>query len=197
MALTPLPAYVGMSKIDAVAKIFQDNLGKILHIDDVIDRLLGELSPADLKAERIRMKDVMARGVKRGLWSKVHKVALSYILEAPSEKKRGTGKKTTKNRSPRKSKPARPSSSSSRGEELKVKAAYRNQGMGDVLESILREHPGEPMTADKVIPILYGKVPAQKLPIAKKRLHDLFYKGLQKKRWKRVPKKRGAYVLTK
>ena len=83
MALTPLAAFEGMSKIDAVAKIFQDNHGKILHLDDIIEELLGELSLAELEAERIRMKNVMGRGVKRGLWTKVQNVPLSYILESP------------------------------------------------------------------------------------------------------------------
>ena len=195
MILTPLPPYQGVSKIEAVTKVFQENSGQVLHIDDVIERLFGDLSPEEAAAEKIRMKDVMARGVRRKLWSKAPQLPLSYILKSSIETER-TPRKKAKSRPPSRVTKRPASTSSGRADRLKVKAAYRNQGMSEVLVGILQNNQGRPMTADDVLPILYGKLPARDIPLAKKRLHDLFYKGVKANRWKRVPDQKGAYVLT-
>lgn len=196
----------GLSKIEAVERVFKDNVGKVLHIEDVIERLYGNLSASELKAERIRMKDVMARGTRRGMWAKVDKVPLSYILESAGEAKKTTTKarKVTKKNSKRPAKPARkaPASkakaakSSSGSVQLKLLPPYRKMGMTLAVENILKEHPGKPMTADEVSIILYGNLKPKHIPVAKKRLHDIFSKGVKKKRWKRVPNQKGAYLLT-
>ncbi|NCJ08364.1 hypothetical protein GS597_17995 [Synechococcales cyanobacterium C] len=79
------PAYVGLSKIDAVAKVMQERAGKILHVDDIIFELFGELDAADLKAERVRTKNVMIRGVNVGRWVKVKNVPSSYVVDTVLE----------------------------------------------------------------------------------------------------------------
>jgi hypothetical protein len=86
----PLPAeYTGLSKIDTVAKVLEENKGKVMHMDDIIEQLYGKLSESDLKAEKVRMKDVMTRGVKRNLWRKAEGVPSSIIAagaKSPIEK---------------------------------------------------------------------------------------------------------------
>jgi hypothetical protein len=81
-----LPAeYAGLSKIDTVAKVLDENKGKVMHMDDIIEQLYGKLSGDDLKAEKVRMKDVMTRGVKRKLWRKAEGVPSSIIAGSPSQ----------------------------------------------------------------------------------------------------------------
>ena len=66
-----LPAeFEGLSKIEAVSKVLSERPGSATHIEDIIKQFYGELLNDELKAEKDRMKDVMARGVKRGLWRK-------------------------------------------------------------------------------------------------------------------------------
>jgi hypothetical protein len=81
-----LPAeYEGLSKIDTVAKVLDENKGRVMHMDDIIEQLYGKLSGDDLKAEKVRMKDVMTRGVKRKLWRKAEGVPSSIIASSQSQ----------------------------------------------------------------------------------------------------------------
>ena len=70
----------GLSKIDAVSKVLAEQSGTVMHIEDIIERLYGELPKAELKAEKDRMKDVMTRGVKRGLWSRASGIPSSFVV---------------------------------------------------------------------------------------------------------------------
>jgi hypothetical protein len=81
-----LPAeYTGLSKIDTVAKVLDKHKGKVMHMDEIIEQLYGKLSGEDLKAEKVRMKDVMTRGVKRNLWRKAEGVPSSIIVGTQSQ----------------------------------------------------------------------------------------------------------------
>ncbi|MCG9891654.1 MAG: hypothetical protein MH252_11325 [Thermosynechococcaceae cyanobacterium MS004] len=89
----PLPAeYEGLSKIDAVAAILSEHPGTIVHINDLIQRLYGTLTGEDLKAEKVRMKDVMTRGIRRSLWTRAVGVPSSYVIQGdnPAEKPKTT-----------------------------------------------------------------------------------------------------------
>jgi hypothetical protein len=81
-----LPAkYEGLSKIEAVAKLLEENFGKVMHIEEIIEQMYGKLAGKERQAERVRMKDVMTRGVKRKLWSKAQGVPSSIVLGEPSQ----------------------------------------------------------------------------------------------------------------
>jgi hypothetical protein len=71
----------GLSKIDAVTKVMNETPGIVVNIDDIIERLFGQLSLADYKVEKARMKDVMNRGQGRGLWRQAAE-PLSFIVGA-------------------------------------------------------------------------------------------------------------------
>jgi hypothetical protein len=71
--------FAGLSKIDAVLKVMKERVGKPVHIEDIMDRLFGTLSPEETKVEKGRMKDVMNRGRERALWAKAP-VPMSFIV---------------------------------------------------------------------------------------------------------------------
>ncbi len=111
-----LPAeYAGLSKIDTVAKVLDENKGKIMHMDDIIEQLYGKLSGDELKAEKVRMKDVMTRGVKRKLWQKAEGVPSSIIAGPQSQSSTTSAKSSTSavGTSPSKRPGRKPKSSSS------------------------------------------------------------------------------------
>jgi hypothetical protein len=113
-----LPAqYAGLSKIETVAKVLEQNNGKVMHIDEIIEQLYGKLSGETLKAEKVRMKDVMTRGVQRKLWNKAQGVTSSIVAGEPNQSsapntKSPTGKVAQLNpataKKPRKAVPAKP-----------------------------------------------------------------------------------------
>jgi hypothetical protein len=80
-SLTLLPAFEGMTKLDAIATVLGQNLGEVLHQDTIIQTLYGDLSPEDLKKERVRMDTLLRNGVKNNKWKKAP-VPASYVLEA-------------------------------------------------------------------------------------------------------------------
>jgi hypothetical protein len=93
--LTMHEDFVGLSKIDAVLKVMNENTGKVVNVDEIIERLYGQLSLADYKAEKARMKDVMHRGQGRELWRKAP-APLSFIVgEAEASKAKVSGRKAT------------------------------------------------------------------------------------------------------
>lgn len=76
-----LPAqYSGLSKIDAVAKVLEENPGSVMHMEEIIEHLYGKLTDNELRAEKVRMKDVMTRGVQRELWQKAKGVPSSIFI---------------------------------------------------------------------------------------------------------------------
>jgi hypothetical protein len=81
-----LPAqYAGLSKIDAVAKVLEEDLGTVMHMDQIIHHLYGKLTDNELKLEKVRMKDVMTRGVQRKLWQKAKGVPSSIVMEESNQ----------------------------------------------------------------------------------------------------------------
>ena len=79
--LSLLAEFDGLSKIEAVSKVLTEQSGTVMHIEDIIERVYGELPKAELKAEKDRMKDVMTRGVKRGLWSRASGIPSSFVVK--------------------------------------------------------------------------------------------------------------------
>jgi hypothetical protein len=81
ISLTVLPAFEGITKLDAIATVLRQNLGEVLHQDTIIQMLYGDLSIEDLKKERVRMDTCLRNGVKVHKWKKAP-VPASYVLEA-------------------------------------------------------------------------------------------------------------------
>jgi hypothetical protein len=92
-----LPAqYAGLSKIDAVAKVLEKDLGTVMHMDEIIQHLYGKLTDNELKLEKVRMKDVMTRGVQRKLWQKAKGVPSSIVMSESIQSNQHTATKEEK-----------------------------------------------------------------------------------------------------
>ena len=80
-SLDVLPAFEGLSKLDAITQVLEQHPGEVLHQDTIIQTLYGDLSPEDLKKERVRMDTSLRNGVKANKWKKAP-VPASYVLDA-------------------------------------------------------------------------------------------------------------------
>jgi hypothetical protein len=99
--LTMANEYQGLSKIDAVGKIMEENRNQIVHMNDIIEKMFGKLDDKEMKAEQMRMKDTLIRGVRRGLWQKAKGVPLSYFLgSVPAGAVKAAAKSSTTAKSP-------------------------------------------------------------------------------------------------
>ncbi len=80
-SLTVLPAYAELTKREAIAQVLTAASGEVLHQDTIIKSLYGDLSPEELKDERVRIKTALLTGVKDGKWQKATAPS-SYFLKA-------------------------------------------------------------------------------------------------------------------
>jgi hypothetical protein len=82
-SLPLLPIYKDMKKLDAIGVVLENYRGEVLHHDTIIQMLYGDLSPTELKAERVRIKTALLTGVKNKRWEKAPKPS-SYFLRSES-----------------------------------------------------------------------------------------------------------------
>lgn len=89
ISLPLLPSFQGLTKLEAIESVLNKYRGEVLHHDTIIQNLYGELSPEEIKAERVRIKTALLGGVKNKKWQKAS-VASSYFLpdtSAPTKSK--------------------------------------------------------------------------------------------------------------
>ncbi|MGB8698753.1 MAG: hypothetical protein WCD18_04990 [Thermosynechococcaceae cyanobacterium] len=114
--------YEGLRKIDAVALILENNPGNPIHIDTIIDKLYGTLPKDVHKAEKVRMSNVMARGIKDKLWKKA--IAPGCYIATVGEPEPATAKASPK--APAKaSRPRSSQSGNARKRPAKVPASLK------------------------------------------------------------------------
>jgi hypothetical protein len=125
-SLTVLPAFEGMTKLDAIAKVLEQNLGEVLHQDTIIQMLYGDLSLEELKKERVRMDTCLRNGVKANKWKKAP-VPASYVLEAPaaSAKPKRPGRKPDPSKEPKPEPVAEVASAPAKAKAAKLKSGRK------------------------------------------------------------------------
>ncbi len=94
-SLPLLPVYQDMKKLDAIGVVLEKYRGEVLHHDTIIQMLYGDLSPAELKAERVRIKTALLTGVKNNRWEKAPKPS-SYFLKSDATSGKARGAKAPK-----------------------------------------------------------------------------------------------------
>jgi hypothetical protein len=95
ISLPLLPSFQGLTKLEAIESVLNKYRGEVLHHDTIIQNLYGELSPEEIKAERVRIKTALLGGVKNKKWQKAS-VASSYFLPetSASTKSKAPGRKS-------------------------------------------------------------------------------------------------------
>lgn len=95
-ALTLQPPYQDMAKSEAIVAVLEQQSGKAVHRDAIIQFLYGDLSSEDLKAERKRMTTTLHRGIKTKKWQKASAPSTvrldSTAKKAPSNRSGGKSK---------------------------------------------------------------------------------------------------------
>jgi hypothetical protein len=211
-----LPAYQGMTKLEAIGQILSEQSGHVLHQDTIIQLLYGDLSPEVLKVESRRMRASLFQGVTKGLWQRAPKQPSSYIGKSGKARKSKTaesedtktkeGAKTAKivqsknastpptARAGKKSRTATATKavvakkSSSRGREqvLSLPAEYAGLSKIDTVAKVLDENKGKVMHMDDIIEQLYGKLSGNELKAEKVRMKDVMTRGVKRKLWQKA-----------
>jgi hypothetical protein len=61
--------------------------------------------------------------------------------------------------------------------------------------NVMRAHPGEVMTSESVAQEIFGSLQGGERAKARRRISDIFSKGVPLKHWRRVQNQKGAYIV--
>ncbi len=202
-SLTLLPAYQGLQKLEAIAQVLKANAGQEVTIDSVVQTLYGDLSPAEHKAERFRMKTAMFQGVKKGFWQKAATPS-SYLIAAP--KRKGSSRKAVKasliakaeeaialapaskpNAKAAKAKPG-PVAGANKRNSLPLLPIYQDMKKLDAIGVVLEKYRGEVLHHDTIIQMLYGNLSPADLKAERVRIKTALLTGVRNNRWAKAPK---------
>jgi len=185
-----LPQYQQMTKIQALEHLLRENAGTILHLDYVIPALHGELTEAELKAEKGRMAQALHDGTKKELWDKVPGESGCYTIDLKLVEPDLAAKTEP---APVVSLP--PKSPSKSNLLLSMLPAYENLKSIDAVDLVINENAGQILTPDLVVKALYGKLAGSKLTQAREIVGRALWRGAESKRWQHLPGQRGKYTL--
>jgi hypothetical protein len=215
-----LKPYAHLSKIGAVKQVLQENQGNVLQADSIIKTLYGDLSIEDLRDERIRIRATLNLGVRQGLWTRLKGRGGRYTLE-PQKAQSATAKTKTKAEKSTRGRGARAASApvekpaGKRGAKsvaatakspakaaaksaAKMSPTGRRLRGGSLMErviNVMRAHPGEVMTSESVAQEIFGSLQGGERAKARRRISDIFSKGVPLKHWRRVQNQKGAYIV--
>jgi hypothetical protein len=96
-----LPAYRGLTRLEAIAQVLQATPGEDVTADRIIEGLFGQLSAADRKAERKSLNTQLHKGKSLNLWQK-GTVRGTFAIGAPtpSAKPKRPGRKPDPSKEP-------------------------------------------------------------------------------------------------
>jgi hypothetical protein len=209
-----LPAYQGLKRLEAIAKVLESKQGEEVSIDSLIQSLFGDLSPAQHKIERLRLKTLMYQGVKLKLWQKAATPS-NYLISAQTGKGKGRSSKkaakpasvaatapATKATPPRVKKAARPpAQKNTQAKATKAKPAtaetkkrislpllpvYHNMTKLEAITQILEQRRGEVLHHDTIIQLLYGDLSPKELKEERVRIKTALLGGVKNNKWKKA-----------
>jgi hypothetical protein len=213
-SLPLLPAYQGLLKLDAIAQALEAEREREVSIDAVVQTLYGNLSAAEHKAERLRMKTALFQGVKKGLWQKSSTPSHYFIGSLTGQgRKTAKGSSTAKSNkeiatldttevvpasnppktssvspSPRgsKAKSPKPGTTSKRN-SLPLLPEYAAMKKLDAIAMVLEKNRGEVLHHDTIIQMLYGDLSLADLKDERVRIKTALLTGVKNKRWQKSP----------
>jgi hypothetical protein len=160
-----LPAYQGLTRLEAIAQLLQTTPGQDVTTDQVSEGLFGKLSAADHKAERKSLNTQMYKGQTLKLWQKGTAPG-SFTISAPTSSK--SAQPTPK--APV-TKAKTPVMSTAKRKSLTLLPAYAELSKGDAIAQVLTAASGEVLHHDTIIQTLYGDLS-----------HEEFHKGYSSRR---------------
>lgn len=206
-----LPAYQGLKRLEAIAQALEAASGKEITIDALIHALFGNLSAAEHKSERLRLKTLMYQGEKRNLWKK-GSAPSSYLVKSSTGKGKGRGSKAAP-QSPSNIaadpvteavKPASKPAAKARGKtvapksqpakaakakqriSLAVLPVYAQLTKREAIAQVLGQHPGEVLHHDTIIQTLYGDLSPGDLKEERVRIKTALLTGVKDGKWQKA-----------
>ncbi|MGA7955310.1 MAG: hypothetical protein WCA07_17500 [Gloeobacterales cyanobacterium] len=207
-SLTLLPAYAELTKREAIAQVLTAASGEVLHQDTIIKSLYGDLSPEELKEERVRIKTALLTGVKDQKWQKATAPS-SYLIKTTgaSAKPKRPGRKPEPSKEPKPKPvaevveaiiPAAAAESAPRAAKsrtsLTLLPAFEGLSKREAIAQVLEQYSGEVLHQDTIIQTLYGDLSIADLKAERSRMDTALRTGVKDQKWQKasVP---ASYVM--
>ncbi|MCG9890791.1 MAG: hypothetical protein MH252_06930 [Thermosynechococcaceae cyanobacterium MS004] len=175
-----LPAYQGLTRLEAIVQILQTTPGQEVTIDEISRALFGELSPAEHQAERKSLSTQLYKGVSLKRWQK-GTTPSSFIIGEP------TSTASTPSITPESAAPAAPAAPATKERtSLPLLPTFEGITKREAIAQVLQQHSGEILHQDTIIQTLYGDLSSEELKTERKRISTILLNGVRDKRWQKA-----------
>jgi hypothetical protein len=175
-----LPAYEGLTRLEAIAQILQTTPGQDVTTEQVSERLFGKLSAAEHKAERKSLNTQLYKGQSLKLWQKGTAPG-KYKIGAPTASK--SIPTTPKSLS---TKAKAPATAVAKRKSLTLLPAYAELSKGDAIAQVLTAASGEVLHHDTIIQTLYGDLSPEELKAERTRIKTALLTGVKDGKWQKA-----------
>jgi hypothetical protein len=177
-----LPAYQGLTRLEAIAQLLQTTPGQDVTTDQVSEGLFGKLSAADHKAERKSLNTQMYKGQILKLWQKgTARGTFLVNASAPSKNAESAPKAPAT-----KAKVPVLATAAAKRKSLTLLPAYADLSKGDAIAQVLQQYPGEVLHHDTIIQMLYGDLSPEVLKEERVRIKTALLTGVKDRKWQKA-----------
>jgi hypothetical protein len=187
-----LPAYQGLKRLEAIAQVLQSAPDLEMTTDRLISALFGTLSPAEHKAERLKLKTLLYQGKKLGRWQKGTTLS-SYrsSVPHPTEKLQSAPVAIAKPPTPSQAKaPAAKGNAA-----ISLLPAYAGMNKLEAIAQVLTEQSGHVLHQDAIFQLLYGEVGPEVLSNESKRMRASLFQGVTKGLWEKASNRPSSHLV--
>ncbi|MDJ0616646.1 MAG: hypothetical protein QNJ63_07835 [Calothrix sp. MO_192.B10] len=184
-----LTEHRALSRIQAIEKILEKNVGTVCHIDFVVRSLYGDLEPTVFKVVKGRVHSSLTHGKEKGYWYAVPDEPGCYtydISKVPHKKgkaKSQAGKKIAK-------KPLLIPKTRS----IPLIPKYEGKFLIDAVSSLLQDRPKKAFSVAEIMEGIYGELTDDQIRHIKSAVLNELSRGHRIGRFSRVPGKIGMYT---
>ena len=178
-----LPAYRGLTRLEAISRVLQATPGQEVTADSVSQALFGELSAAEHKAERKSLNTQLYKGAVQKLWKK-GKTPATFLIDATKAPKTDQPTPTATAKAPSKAKPTTATAKSRKS--LDVLPVYQGMSKREAIAQILAHHSGEVLHHDTIIQMLYGDLSLKDLKDERVRIKTALLTGVKDSKWQKA-----------
>jgi hypothetical protein len=175
-----LPAYQGLTRLEAIAQLLQTTPGQDVTTDRVSEGLFGKLSASDNKAERKSLNTQMYQGVVRKLWQKGTKTG-TFLANASAPSKSAEATTTAPV-----TKAQAPETTAAKRKSLMLLPAYSELSKGDAIAQVLTAAFGKVLHHDTIIQTLYGDLSSEELKAERTRIKTALLTGVKDGKWQKA-----------
>ena len=180
--------YESLTRMQAIEKLLQENIGAVCHTDFVVRSLYGDLEPNIFKIVKRRVQSSLRYGKDKTYWSAVPEEPGCYTFDLeklPLKKGKAKSKAKQKKRKPFVLPKVR---------RIPMLRAYEGKFLIDAISDFLEENQGTIFSVADIISGLYGDLDDQQLREIKSAVLNETSRGYRIGRFSRVPKKIGYYT---